>query len=108
MTLTADGDVQDIYRELFFHFPQINNAGGFKLLRVPEGGGKQVEVIAAPEAGYSVSYLGAVVHHAKVFIRPLQKDLSLEPLKEEVCKRFCRHACYYLCRVLLTPQKKSV
>ena len=54
------------------------------MLRVPEGG-KNLDVIASPPgSGYTVSYLRAVVHHAKVYIRPMQKDLSLEPLKEPV------------------------
>ena len=30
------------------------DGGGFELLRVPEGGGKQLDVIASPESGYSV------------------------------------------------------
>ena len=53
-------------------------------MRVPEGGSKQLEVIAAPETGYTVSYLKAVIHHAKIYIRPLQRDLCLEPVKETV------------------------
>ena len=52
-------------------------------MRVPEGG-KQLDIIASPESGYTVSYLRAVVHHAKIYIRPMQKNLSLEPIKEPV------------------------
>ena len=52
-------------------------------MQVPEGG-KQLDIVASPESGYTVSYLRAVVHHAKIYIRPMQKDLSLEPINEPV------------------------
>ena len=87
----AYADAQEIYQDLAFHFPKLCDGGGFELLRIPEGGGKQLDVIASPESGYTVSYLRAVVHHAKIFIRPMQKDLSLEPQKDEVytCTTVC-------------------
>lgn len=88
ISLNAFADAQEIYQDLAFHFPKLCDGGGFELLRVPEGGGKQLDVIASPESGYTVSYLRAVVHHAKIFIRPLQKDLSLEPQKDEVIQHF--------------------
>ena len=84
ISLSADADAYEIYQELSYHFPKLCDAGGFELMRIPEGGGKQLDVIAAPDCGYSVQYLKAVVHHAKIFIRPLQKDLSLDPMKQQV------------------------
>ena len=84
ISLNSYSDHHDIYSELSFHFPDLVNAGGFELLRVPEGGGKLLEVIASPSSGYSVTYLRAVVHQAKIFIRPLQRDLSLDPMDVEV------------------------
>ena len=39
-------------------------------------------MIPVPEAGYSVEYVRAVVHSAKVFIRPIQKDLDLSCVKD--------------------------
>lgn len=84
VSFNAFSDAFDIYKELEFEYPKLSSAGGFELLRVPEGGGKHLEVIPSPDNGYTVSYLRAVVHHAKIYIRPLQQDLSLEPLKD-VC-----------------------
>ena len=84
ITFLADSNSLDIHLELCSQFPRLNEAGGYELLRVPEGGGKSIEVVACPEAGYTVSYLKAVVHNAKVFIRPLQINFSVEPEKEEV------------------------
>ena len=81
--LSAYADAQEIYDELAFQFSKLSESGGFELLRVPEGG-KQLDVIASSKSGYTVSYLRAVVHHAKIYIRPMQKDLSLESIKESV------------------------
>ncbi len=85
ITLSAFADAQDIYHELSFQFPKLSNAGGFELMRIPEGGGKLLDVVAAPDSGYTVSYLKAVIHHAKIYIRPLQQNLSLDPVQDEVC-----------------------
>ena len=63
ISLCAFFDAQDIYHDLLHHFPKLSEAGGFKLLRVPEGGG---DIIAAPESGYTVADLRAVVHHEKI------------------------------------------
>lgn len=84
ISLSAFADAQEIYQDLSFQFPKLSDSGGFELLRIPEGGGKQLDIIAAPETGYTVSYLRAVVHHAKIYIRPMQRNLSLEPVKKEV------------------------
>ena len=84
ITLYLSSEAHDIYQELIYQFPKLSQGGGFELLRVPEGGGKQISVIAAPESGYKIQYLKAVVHHAKIYIRPLQRDLPLEPQKPTV------------------------
>ena len=69
---------EEIYAELIFQYPKLKDGGGFELLRVGEGGGKRLQVIACPPKGYTVAYLRAVVHHAIVYIRPLQRDLCVE------------------------------
>ena len=84
ISLLAHSDMQDIYDELLFQFPKLKEAGGYELLRLPEGGGKMLQVIASPESGYTVEYLHAVVHHAKIFIRPMQNNLSSEPEQAQV------------------------
>ena len=84
ITFDAFADSQEIYYDLLSYFPQLRDAGGFELMRTSEGGGKQLEVIATPDSGYDVPFLKAVVHHAKIYIRPLQNNLSLSPLKKEV------------------------
>ena len=68
----------EIHVELLFQYPKLKDGGGFELLRVGEGGGKRLKIIACPPKGYTVAYLRAVVHHAIVYIRPLQRDLCVE------------------------------
>ena len=76
--MLADAGVSEIYSELSFHFSNLSTAGGFELMRTPEGGGKILDVIASPESGYNVPYLKAVVHQAKIYIQPLQQNPVLE------------------------------
>ncbi len=86
-----DSDARDIQFELSSHFPKLMDAGGHELLRAREGGGKLLIPIVTPKAGYSVNYLKSVVHNAKIYIRPLQRNLSLEPVEDEVSNNnmFC-------------------
>ena len=42
-------------------------------------GQRLLQVIPSPSDGYSVTYLKEVLRQAKVYIRPMQKDLSLIP-----------------------------
>jgi len=44
----------------------------------------ELEVIRMPESGYTTEYLKAVIHTAKLYIRPLQTDLSVEPSGADV------------------------
>ena len=53
-------------------------------MRAPETGSRELVVIDIPHDGYSVEYLQAVVKSAKVYIRPLQKDLDLTPFTKQV------------------------
>ena len=77
-------NVHVIYSEISCQFPQLVECGGFELLRVSDEGGKHLDIIVLPENGYTTTFLRGVVHHAKMYIRPLQKDLLLEPIKEEI------------------------
>lgn len=73
---------QEIKSELEFGFPKLLDSGGFELLRIQEGGGKTLHSIETPKNGFTVPFLRAVVHHAVIYIRPLQKNLSTE---EDAC-----------------------
>lgn len=70
VSLDLLAEAWEINEELCFKFPKLKKAGGYELLRLPESGGKLLDVIAMPKGGYTTSYLKAVVHHAKIYIRP--------------------------------------
>ena len=90
----GDCDAHGIYCELLVQFPKLHDAGGYKLMRTHYKGSKLLNVIDVPPSGYNVTYLKAVVHNARIFIRPLQRDLSLEP--EGEVSIFCHPAIIIL------------
>ncbi len=55
------------------NFPKLSGCGGYEFLPCLEGGGKTLQRIAMPRNGYTLKYLRCVVHHAKIYIRPIQK-----------------------------------
>ena len=75
---------QDLCDALDSQFPRLVNGGGFELLRASEGCPRELEVIPIPDDGYTAEYLKVIVYNAKLYIRPLQTDLSLEPCTGDV------------------------
>ena len=57
----------------------MHEGGGYELLHKAEGNTKLLDVIPVPLGGYTASFLKDIVMQAKVYIHPIQKDLSLEP-----------------------------
>lgn len=84
ISIPIDADSGEIYSELYFHFTKLKNGGGFEMLRMADHGSKSLQVIAAPTSGYTVPYLRAVVHNAKIYLRPLQRNLDIDPCANEV------------------------
>ena len=82
---------QELCDALEVQFPKLSQGGGFELLRTEEGCPKELGVIPIPDGGYTVDYLKAVVHNAKIYIRPLQSDLSLDPRPGDVCIVYYAH-----------------
>ena len=76
VTLPVLATALEVCDELRFQYPRLADGGGFELLRASDASSKDLEVIKAPEGGHTVDYLKAVIHSAKIYIRPLQKDLN--------------------------------
>ena len=53
-------------------------SGGYELLKANQS--CMLEMIPSPSEGYTVSYLKDVVGQGRIYIRPIQKDLSLTPV----------------------------
>lgn len=78
------GTSSELQDDLFREFPKLASGGGYELLRAPEAGRRELVVTDMPHDGYSVECLQAVVKSAKLYIRPLQRDLDMSPLMKEV------------------------
>lgn len=87
LQLFLHGDSSDFYDDIIQAYPKLTMGGGFELLRSCDGNTKLLAVIPPPSGGYTVSYLKSIMGQAKVYIRPLQQNLSMEVLQcdEEVC-----------------------
>ena len=76
----TDGDAEHIHDVLLKNFPVLESCGGYTLLRLAENSHSMVE-IEGPDSGMTVSYLKDILNQAKLYIRPLQKDISEEDMK---------------------------
>lgn len=77
----SDGDGAHIHRVLLQKFPVLETCGGYALMRLAENSHNMVE-IEGPDSGLSVGYLKDILNHAKLYIRPLQKDISEADMKQ--------------------------
>ena len=66
----------------FGGLPTVEGAGGYELLRVSDCG-RGLEVIPYPPDGYTAIY-PKDVQQAKVYICPIQKDLSMDPISSNL------------------------
>lgn len=56
----------------------MREAGGYELVRATPS--RLLEVIPVPADGYTTTYLKEVVGQGKIYIRPIQRDIPLEPI----------------------------
>lgn len=89
---------------LFSAYPKLREAGGFQLCRcLPNS--RQLDVLT-PIAHSSPSVLKEHVGNSKTYIRPLQKNLSLDSvfeLTEGVCDTI---VCMYMYVLLFLAKRK--
>ena len=78
--ITDDGDSSDVHSAIVCAFPKLREAGGYDLLRINEKNRTVLQYIPPLPEGYTVSYLKEAAKQAKVYIRPLQKSLTLNPV----------------------------
>lgn len=93
-----NSDSSEVHIEILEAFPQLSTAGGYQLMRVGDTGGQRNElrVIPPPPEGYTIAYLQEVLRQAKVYVRPLQKDLMLTPIADDRTEvSISTGACWY-------------
>ena len=74
----------ELHDVLVLQFPPLAHAGGYEFLRCDSGGNGKLIVIESPAGGYTAEYLKGVVGGAKLYIRPLQKNISGEMKAKEL------------------------
>ena len=88
VTFKNDGDGEHIHRTILNAFPVLDGCGGYTLLRLAENSHNMVE-IEGPDSGLTVTYLKDILNHAKLYLRPLQKDITHEAMKEYSVPKVC-------------------
>lgn len=76
----SDGDAEHIHKVILESFPVLDSCGGYTLLRLAENSHSMVE-IDGPDCGMTVPYLRDILNQAKLYIRPLQKDITEEDVQ---------------------------
>ena len=71
----SSGDVEHIHRSLLNAFPVLEECGGYKPFHLTKNSHRMVEV-EGPKSGMTVAYLKDILNQAKLFVRPLQKDIT--------------------------------
>lgn len=82
LSLLEISDGEGVHHELMEAFPGLREGGGYELLRTGERNNCVLEVKPPLPSGYPVGYLKNVVAHAKVYVHPIQQDLSLRVQNE--------------------------
>ena len=77
-----NGSCSYFLETLLENYPRLRDGGGYELLRTQHRSTTRLEILhLTPAAGY-VLHLKEAIASAKIYVRPLQKDLNLEPLPE--------------------------
>lgn len=88
VSCSLESSAEALHQELLSAFPRLRDGGGYEFLKLDETSRKQLSVVPPPLGGYNPSYLRAIFLQAKIFIRPLQRNLDLTPMNDEVSLYF--------------------
>ncbi len=83
LSLFEYGDSGQFHDDLMAAFPKLADGGGYELMRTKQNNNRELCVIPFLSGGYTAEYLKSIVGQAKVYIRPMQKDLSITPVNDE-------------------------
>lgn len=88
ITFDGDGDADHVHAAILTAYPVLRKCGGYTLLRLGTGSKSLVE-IEAGEDGVDVAYLKHILNQAKLYVRPLQCDITEDDVDtDEVSKLF--------------------
>ena len=83
LSLFEYGESFEFHESITSAFPRLAQGGGYELLRTKQNTNRELCVIPPPPGGYTVDYLKSMVSQAKIYIRPIQRDLPLTPVIAE-------------------------
>ena len=84
VVFNKEGNAHHVHEKITETFPALGEAGGYELLRKPEGNSKRLIQIPHPPKGFTVQFLKAALGQAKAYLRPIQKNLVLDVQKATV------------------------
>ena len=79
LSLFEYGDSGQFHDDVMAAFPKLAEGGGYELMRTKQNNNRELCVIPSLSGGYTAEYLKSIVGQAKVYICPIQKDLSVTP-----------------------------
>ena len=80
VVFNSSGNAEHIHNCIVTKFPILNSCGGYTLIHLGDSSCSLVE-IETPDNGLTVSYLKDILNQAKLYIRPLQIDITDDAMK---------------------------
>ena len=75
LVFNVDSDATEVHEKIISAFPVLSECGGYSLMRVADNS-RDLIAIDGCEGGANVSYLKDILRQAKLYVRPLQCDIS--------------------------------
>ena len=82
LSLFEVGDSGQFHDDVMAAFPKLAEGSGCELMRTKQNNNRELCVIPPLSDGYIAEYLKAIVGQAKLYIRPIQKYLSIAPIND--------------------------
>lgn len=80
LSFDIEGTSQHIHDKIIETYPSLMECGGYTLLRLSDSSANLIE-IEDPDTGLNVMYLKDILQQAKLYIRPLQTDITDDVIK---------------------------
>uniref|UniRef100_A0A1X7UAC5 Uncharacterized protein n=1 Tax=Amphimedon queenslandica TaxID=400682 RepID=A0A1X7UAC5_AMPQE len=76
-SIALNSDADELHDSQIKYFPKLQDGGGFELLQQRSNNSRQLQVIPVPQCGYDVEFLQSVVENAKIYVRPMKRELDV-------------------------------
>ena len=81
--IPLQSSASQVHEILLQEFPKLEEGGGYEICRTHVGS-RELNVIPCPPDGYTQSFLSIEAGQARLYIRPLQRDLDTTPTFPEI------------------------